>query len=72
MHHASNNSSRHIVFFRPFTLAMARLRIRHPNGIAQCEIDLDGSTVLDLQQKIEAETKILPSRQVCACASAPL
>jgi ubiquitin thioesterase OTU1 len=45
---------------------MARLRLRHPNGMAQLDIDVEISTVLDLQQRIKTETGILPSRQVRA------
>jgi len=47
---------------------MAPIRLRHPKGTSTIEIDLDSEevTVQDVQQKIYAETSILPSRQIRA------
>lgn len=42
---------------------MAALRLRHPNGMSTIKIDLEHSTVHDLQQNICSITDILPSQQ---------
>ncbi|KLO08950.1 OTU-domain-containing protein [Schizopora paradoxa] len=42
---------------------MAPIRIRHPKGASTIDIDLENSTVQDLQQKIREITDILPSQQ---------
>lgn len=47
------------------TMSLAKLRLRHPKGIATLELDLDGSSVQELQQQIKNTTEILPSQQEC-------
>ncbi|CCM02079.1 uncharacterized protein FIBRA_04156 [Fibroporia radiculosa] len=42
---------------------MAPIRLRHPKGVSTLQVDLDGSTVLDLQQQIFCVTEISPSQQ---------
>jgi ubiquitin thioesterase OTU1 len=42
---------------------MAPIRIRHAQGTSTVDIDLDNSTVLELQQEIRRVTNILPSQQ---------
>lgn len=44
---------------------MAPLRLRHPGGVSTIQVDLDTSTVQDLQQEIYAVSQILPSLQDC-------
>ncbi|KAH9952048.1 OTU-domain-containing protein [Amylocystis lapponica] len=42
---------------------MAPIRLRHPKGVSTLQVDLDSSTVLDLQQAIFSTTEIPPSAQ---------
>lgn len=42
---------------------MAAIRLRHPKGVTTLQIDIENSTVLDLQQQIFSATEIPPSRQ---------
>ncbi|KAH8116809.1 OTU-domain-containing protein, partial [Phellopilus nigrolimitatus] len=40
-----------------------KLRLRHPKGLSTLDIDLEGSSVQDLQQQILTNSGILPSQQ---------
>ncbi|KAI0934280.1 hypothetical protein AcV5_006176 [Taiwanofungus camphoratus] len=42
---------------------MAPIRLRHPKGVTTIQVELDRSSVLDLQQQIFAATEIPPSQQ---------
>ncbi|KZP19562.1 OTU-domain-containing protein [Athelia psychrophila] len=42
---------------------MAPIRLRHPGGVATIQVDMEKSTVQDLQQEIYTVSKILPSMQ---------
>ncbi|KZT11322.1 OTU-domain-containing protein [Laetiporus sulphureus 93-53] len=42
---------------------MAPIRLRHPKGVSTLQLDLENSTVLELQQQIFSVTEIPPSQQ---------
>ena len=42
---------------------MAPIRLRHPKGVLTLQVDIENSSVLDLQQQIYSVTEIPPSQQ---------